>query len=142
MERTIQASFVFDAAHRIIGLEPIEEQAIHGHTFFVKVKIKSEKLDNNAIIIDRNYVSKIIDPLIKELDHSCIIYREDPLLEDLNNLAKKFGFEHKIIVIEINPTIEGLTEYLFKRIKPLLPIENKIEVILKASESLVSSYSE
>ena len=40
MERTIQSSFIFEAGHRIIGLEPIEEQAIHGHTFIVKIIIK------------------------------------------------------------------------------------------------------
>ena len=71
-----------------------------------------------------------------------MLFNKDPLVNDLKEIAKKFKFEHKIIVIDINPTIEGLTDYLFRRIKILLPFKNKIEVRLRASESLESSYSE
>lgn len=139
--RSIETSFIFDAGHRILNLQPIEEQAIHGHTFNVKLIIKSEKLDKNAIIVDRNYLSSALHPLIKELDHSFILFEKDPIVNDIKNLAGKFGFQHKIIIIPINPTIEGITEYIFNRIKTLLPSQ-KIEVKIHASESLESSYSE
>ncbi len=142
MERTIESSFTFDAGHRIVGIEPIEEQAIHGHTFNFKVIIKSKLLNKNGIIFDRNELLKIIQPFIKELDHSCLLFDKYPLVNDLKELAKKYKFEHKIISLDVNPTIEGLIDYLFRRIKKLLPIENKIEIRLKTSESLESSYLE
>lgn len=142
MKRTIECSFLFDIAHRITGLDVEREKALHGHGLTLIVIIEADKLDEYNMIIDRNEIIKKLNPLIEKLDHSCILWKKDSLADDIIAISKKHGFETKIILINNNPTVEGLSDYLFKEVKERLQIKNKIKIVLKVSESLQVSRSE
>jgi 6-pyruvoyl-tetrahydropterin synthase len=125
--------------HRIVGLKHKKEDTLHGHS--VEFEVMLELLTNK--IFDTNELKRRIKPLIDKLDHSFLIWENDPLKKQIISLAKNGDFGEKIIIVKENPTIEYLAKFLYENIQKRLPLKNdyKLKIVVKIA-TLKSVYYE
>jgi len=71
-------NYHFYAAHRNETLDD-KCKNIHGHTYYVDVKLRFQTPKNNEITMLFSDVDKLIDPIIKGFDHGMLINVFDPL---------------------------------------------------------------
>lgn len=96
----IAKSFSFDAAHYLPRVpEDHKCRRLHGHTYEVEIGLEGALDPDFGWVVDYGEVSRVVDPVIRELDHRC-----------LNELP---GLD--------NPTAEILAAWLFARLRPELP---------------------
>ena len=145
MAVTIEKTFRFDAGHRCLGFEAGKEAALHGHTWGLRVVVEATAaLDEYKTIFDTNELSMIMKPIIKKLDHSFLLWDQDPICERMAEMCKFANISECLYLVPFNPTVEGLAEYLFFKIRESLPSMNAIvsRVDLDATATLRASYSE
>jgi 6-pyruvoyl-tetrahydropterin synthase len=84
----------------------------------------------------------VVKPLIDQLDHAFIVWSEDPLAAGLVAMSEAESFRDKLIVVDFNPTLEGLAQYLFEKIQADLPLKRAFlrRVDLDATQTLRASY--
>ena len=103
----IQKDFFFDAAHSLPNVNPNHKcRATHGHSFKVIISVEGEIDERYGWVMDFGELSKIVQPVINELDHKY-----------LNEIK---GLE--------NPTSENIALFFWTRLKPLLPLLKCIEI--------------
>ena len=99
--------FTFDSAHFLPNVpEGHKCKEIHGHTYTMTVYVEGDIKNNFDWVMDFADLKGVIDPIVKSIDHKL-----------LNNIA---GLE--------NPTCEIIAIWLWNKIKPEIPILNKIEL--------------
>lgn len=104
----IYKEFVFDSAHSLPFVpEGHKCKNLHGHTFFLKIFVKGPIDTRIGWVIDFADIKKVCKPIIDTLDHKY-----------LNEIE---GLE--------NPTSEVLAIWLWRKIKPQLPLLSKIEIM-------------
>jgi len=101
------AEFSFEAAHRLPNVAPDHKCArLHGHSFNVRVTVTGPVDPKLGWVIDFADVKRAFAPLHDVLDH--------------HYLNEVEGLE--------NPTSEVLAMWLWKRLKPNLPMLSAVEV--------------
>ena len=96
----ITKSFTFDAAHWLPEVpEDHKCRRLHGHTYEVIVGLEGAIDPRLGWVVDYGEVSRVVDPVVRELDHRC--------LNELDGLS--------------NPTAELLAAWLYARLQPGLP---------------------
>jgi len=101
------ADFTFEAAHRLPNVPPDHKCArLHGHSFNVRVTVTGPVDPKLGWVIDFADVKGAFAPLHAVLDH--------------HYLNEVEGLE--------NPTSEVLAMWLWKRLKPNLPMLSAVEV--------------
>jgi 6-pyruvoyltetrahydropterin/6-carboxytetrahydropterin synthase len=96
----ITKSFTFDAAHWLPAVPDDHKcRRLHGHTYRLVVALEGDLDPNLGWVVDYGDVSRVVDPVVRELDHHC-----------LNDIP---GLE--------NPTAEILAAWLYRRLLPDLP---------------------
>ncbi len=96
----ITKSFTFDAAHWLPAVPDGHKcRRLHGHTYLLIVALEGELDPELGWVVDYGEVSRVVDPVVRELDHHC-----------LNDIP---GLE--------NPTAEILAAWLCRRLLPDLP---------------------
>jgi len=66
----ISKTYAFEAAHSLPFLpESHKCHHLHGHSYKVTIKLKSEMLNSNHMVTDFGDLDAYMDPIIKELDH-------------------------------------------------------------------------
>ena len=99
--------FTFDSAHFLPNVPPGHKcKEIHGHTYRLVVYIEGELDPNVGWVMDFAELKRVIDPIVKEIDHKL-----------LNNIS---GLE--------NPTCERIAVWIWDHIKPQIPLLSKIEL--------------
>ena len=99
--------YTFDAAHYLPNVSDDHKcKRMHGHTYHLTVFIEGDIDPNFGWIIDFNDIKAVLNPIIDRLDHHT--------LNDIEGLE--------------NPTCEILAQWLYKTIKPKLPLLQSIEV--------------
>ncbi|MFJ9752907.1 6-pyruvoyl trahydropterin synthase family protein [Streptomyces chartreusis] len=117
MVTTIEKTFRFDAGHRALGFNYKKEETIHGHTWRLTVTVMAtHDLGDNKTIFDTNDLAVVVKPIIDQVDHSFIIWTQDPLYPGLRELCSSADIDDKIMPVDFNPTLEGLAEYFYKAI--------------------------
>lgn len=112
----------FSAAHRINGYQG-QCGKLHGHTWKVRVQVKTKTIDEIGISIDFKEVRKLTDSILENLDHQLI------------NEVPPFDCE--------NPTAENLAKYIYEQIAQKLPECIEIdEVTVWESDNYAVIYSE
>lgn len=86
----------FAAAHRIVGY-PGDCANIHGHTWKVVLTIGSDRLNEQAMVVDFRYAKKVLDTVLDRYDHTYL------------NEAPPFD--------RTNPTAENIAHFLFQELK-------------------------
>ena len=106
----IEKKYHFYAAHRNEYLEG-KCQNLHGHTYYVHVRLKFTQTDESGVTMLFESIDDIIDPIIAGLDHCMLIHEKDEALLEAANLlhSKRVVFPH--------PTsAENLAKYLYNNI--------------------------
>jgi 6-pyruvoyltetrahydropterin/6-carboxytetrahydropterin synthase len=107
MKVKLTKSFDFEAAHDLPTFpEGHRCRRLHGHSFRFDVVVEGEVDEAKGYLIDYGEIKKVVDPIVRKLDHYY-----------LNQIP---GLE--------NSTSEILSRWLWKGIKPQLPLLSKIIV--------------
>ena len=102
---------------------------IHGHSYKMLVEFDGE-LGKNGMIIDYYDVEKIINPIIKKLDHAFIVNKDDnTVLEFLKKI------DSKKVVVDFKSTAENICLYLLNEIKKTGLPENVNEIKVRVYET-------
>lgn len=115
----IEKKYYFYAAHRN---KSAGEKCgkIHGHTYDVVCQFKFDKIDNGITMLFSD-IDRIAEPIIKQYDHTFLLWKDDPLvtiLEINNEPFTELPFE---------TSAENMSIWLFTEIKnaglPIIRIE-------------------
>jgi 6-pyruvoyltetrahydropterin/6-carboxytetrahydropterin synthase len=115
----IEKKYHFYAAHRN---KSAGEKCgrIHGHTYEVKCHFKFDKIENGITMLFSD-IDKIAEPIIKQYDHTFLLWENDPLcivLEINNEPFTQLPFE---------TSAENMSVWIFTEIKnaglPIFKIE-------------------
>jgi len=107
MKVRLSKTFHFEAAHDLPTFPDGHKcRRLHGHSFRVKVVVEGEVEEKKGYLIDYGDIKLAADPIIKQLDHYY--------------LNKIDGLE--------NPTSENLARWIWKRLKPSLPLLSSVFV--------------
>lgn len=103
MKAIVVKEFSFDSAHYLPGYNgPC--QFLHGHHYVLQVGYNGEVNLKTGMVVDFKDIKREVDPLIDELDHSCL------------NECKLVDFPKQL------PTAENMVEWFVHR----LEISNKL----------------
>ena len=97
----------FSAAHQVKGY-PGDCASIHGHTYRVKIILRTDKLDNIGMAIDFRKVKKILDQILAGLDH-----------KNLNDID---------YFKEYNATAEYVAKYIFHEMKKKIDTARSVTI--------------
>jgi len=125
--RTVEKTFKFDAAHRLVGFDGKRIvtykdncRNLHGHTYTVKIKIKlklGHVLDHYGMVYDYNKMKMIKNWIDKNLDHATLVSSYDkPLLKFLRNQKGR----DKHYILETPATAENIAALIFKKAQEVL----------------------
>ena len=107
MHVRLAKTFTFEAAHHLPSFPDGHKcRRMHGHSFRVDVIVDGDLPAGQHHLIDYGDMTAAIEPVRAQLDHYC-----------LNDIAE----------LE-NPTSERLAEWIWKRLKPALPMLSQIDV--------------
>jgi 6-pyruvoyltetrahydropterin/6-carboxytetrahydropterin synthase len=97
----------FEAAHFLPNLpEDHKCRRMHGHSFKIRISINGPIEKHSGWVMDFADIKKVFDPILNQLDHSC--------LNDIDGLE--------------NPSSENLAVWIWNNLKPKLPLLSGIEV--------------
>ncbi len=103
----IYKEFTFEAAHLLPNVPAGHKcRRLHGHSFSLTVHVTGPVGEQSGWVIDFADISTVVNPLIAKLDHYYL--NEIPGLE--------------------NPTSENVAKWIWRQLKPALPILSKIVV--------------
>lgn len=107
MKVELRKTFQFEAAHRL-PLLPADHKChrLHGHSFKVEVVVAGECDPRLGWLMDYAEISTAFQPFWQQLDHNYL--NEIPGLE--------------------NPTSENVADWIWRRLKPKLPLLREIVV--------------
>lgn len=100
-------AFTLESAHRLPNVPPGHKCArVHGHSFRVEIHVSGPVDDRLGWVMDFADVKTAFDPLFQRLDHR--------YLNDVPGLE--------------NPTSENLARWIWRELKPLLPLLSRVVV--------------
>ena len=103
----LRKTFQFEAAHLLPRLPRMHKcRRLHGHSFEVEIVIAGDLDEHLGWVMDYADISKVFKPIWEKLDHRY-----------LNEVA---GLE--------NPTSENIAIWIWKRLKPALPLLTEVIV--------------
>ena len=143
MSRTIEKTFRFDAGHRSLGFNYKKEETIHGHTWELKLIIESDdELDGMKTLFDTNELAVVVKPIIDDLDHSFIIWSDDPIFDEFLRVCELADVADKVYTVDFNPTIEGIVQHIYERINEKLKLNSCVltRAELRCASTLNASY--
>ena len=99
--------FTIEAAHRLPNVPPGHKCArLHGHSFRIELQVSGEPGAESGWIMDFADLKAAFRPLYEQLDHR--------YLNDVDGLD--------------NPTSERLAQWIWARLKPVLPLLSAVVV--------------
>ena len=107
MKMELRKSFQFEAAHLLPHLPKTHKcRRLHGHSFQVEVAVNGELDPKLGWVMDYAEISSAFKPIWEKLDHY--------YLNEISGLA--------------NPTSENVAAWIWKKLKPKLPLLTEIIV--------------
>jgi len=105
---TIRKKFKFEASHVLDEAFSKDCLNIHGHSYYLEIIISTKELNSDGMVVDFGELKKHVEPLIKKLDHACII-------SNTNSKMKRVLREnnYKNYVMEGNPTAENMCKMIY-----------------------------
>lgn len=105
----------FSAGHRVAGHEN-KCAHLHGHNYRVHFTLAATELDTVGRVLDFSVIkSKLCMWLEESWDHKMILWKEDPIIDDLRGIVPQ-----DIVIVPFNPTAENMAKYLVLTIGPKL----------------------
>ena len=130
--------FEFEAAHSLPHLPETHKcHRLHGHSYKVRVTCGGEIDKELGWVIDYGDISKVVDTIIKAIDHTNLdvlfSVPERPLKLD-DGITMRVETTHKT-----KPsTAENLAIWFYQQLKPSLP--SVVEIVIKETASTGVSY--
>ncbi len=91
---------------------------IHGHSYKMIVEIEGDVLES-GMVMDYYDLKKIVNPIVEELDHAFMVYKEDKqiikFLEEMNS---------KKIIVDFQSTVENICTFFLTKIKGAITRKN------------------
>ncbi|RSS79462.1 6-carboxytetrahydropterin synthase [Streptomyces sp. WAC06614] len=144
MTITIEKIFRFDAGHRALGFNYHKEEAIHGHTWTLRIVLATDKeLGSGKTIMDTNDLALAVKPIIARVDHSFIIWDADPIYAAMRALCEEADILDQLTTVDFNPTLEGMAEYFYRQCNEALSLTDCriARVELEATATLRATYT-
>lgn len=102
----------FSAAHRLIKGYVGKCNHLHGHNYTLKMRLASDELADDDLVIDFSVVRKICDQWVQStIDHCTLVYRDD---RELLNFLK--AQQQKHFILAGNTTVECLAKVIFEHL--------------------------
>ncbi len=84
---------------------------IHGHSYKMIVELEGDMLEN-GMVMDYYDLKKIIKPIIENLDHAFMVYKEDSeIIEFLEKMKSKK------VIVNFQSTVENICKYILREIQ-------------------------
>ena len=129
----IRKLFKFENAHIVRNCTSRRcSRSIHGHSYKVEVKLKSDFLDNGQMVYDFGLMKLYIKDLIDSFDHAITLWSKDN--KEYIEFARKFS--ERWVELPVNPSAEQFSRVFFLMIERVL---NLME--FKNNEKNVEVYS-
>jgi 6-pyruvoyltetrahydropterin/6-carboxytetrahydropterin synthase len=109
MTTRIAKEFHWEMAHRL----PYHTggcQNVHGHSYRLWVEVEGEP-DAQGMVMDYLDLKAVVEPLVKQLDHSFLCDRSDEMMMQFFH-----GNSLKVNYVDFPTTAENLASYLLKEI--------------------------
>jgi len=106
----IAKEFTWEMGHRLpfhVG----KCKNLHGHSYKCMVELTGDP-DKNGMVMDYYDLKKIIEPILDELDHAFMVYKND--IEMIEALEK---LNSRKVVVDFETTAENICVYLLNKIK-------------------------
>lgn len=138
----ITKQFFFEAAHALYGYDG-KCKNIHGHSYNLAVTVIGTPISDtnhikNGMIIDFGDLKVIVKKEIVDVfDHATLFNKNTPHISLANELIQR---DHKVILVDYQPTSEMMLIDFAERIKNKLPADIKLHS-LKLHET-GTSYAE
>jgi 6-pyruvoyltetrahydropterin/6-carboxytetrahydropterin synthase len=119
----ITKQFTFETGHALYGHDG-KCKNIHGHSYKLSVTIFGKPLGDSksskfGMIMDFSDLKKIVkEEIVNPLDHATIFNKNTPHLQLANSLK---SIDHKVVLVDYQPTSEMLVIDFAKKIKKRLP---------------------
>ena len=98
----------FCYGHRLLNYEG-KCRHLHGHNADVVITLESEVLDDRGMLVDFTDIKAVVKGwLDKELDHTLLLCRDDPVLPMLEQAGER------VFVMDSNPTAENIARLIFE----------------------------
>ena len=115
----IRKLFKFENAHIVRNCTSRRcSRSIHGHSYKVEVKLKSNFLDNGQMVYDFGLMKLYIKDLIDSFDHAITLWRSDN--PEYIEFAKKFS--ERWVELPVNPSAEQFSRVFFLMIDKILEL--------------------
>ncbi len=106
----IAKEFKWEMGHRL-PFNKNKCKNLHGHTYKMRLELEGE-IQEDGMVIDYYDVTTALAPLIEELDHSVMVWKEDTeLLEALQKLGTKIN------VVPFQSTAENICLFFLDKVK-------------------------
>jgi 6-pyruvoyltetrahydropterin/6-carboxytetrahydropterin synthase len=114
--------YKFYAAHRNPMLSD-KCKNLHGHRYGIEITLAFKELKDSGESLLFSSIDELMDPLIKKLDHSLLIWDKDPLLKYLEAYEKDTGDSLKIQLFPYQTSAENIAKFIYDSAQSLgLPI--------------------
>jgi len=112
----ISKEFTFAMAHRL-SCHKGACKNIHGHNYRIIVGVKSEKLNDEGMVIDFSDLKIIVGSFLDTMDHALMLNEVD---EELTKKIKEVFPTFKVIKVPFEPTAENMAREIFEHVSQSL----------------------
>ncbi|MGB5306213.1 MAG: 6-carboxytetrahydropterin synthase [Gammaproteobacteria bacterium] len=103
----VTRSVPFCYGHRLLNYDG-KCKHLHGHNADAVITLESDTLDERGMLVDFGDIKALVkDWLDRELDHTLLLHRDDPLLPALREAGERF------YLMDDNPTAENIARLIF-----------------------------
>jgi 6-pyruvoyltetrahydropterin/6-carboxytetrahydropterin synthase len=86
---------------------------IHGHSYKMLIELEGE-VQSTGMVMDYYDLKKLVKPLVENLDHAFLVYKEDKeIIEFLDKMKSKK------VVVDFQSTVENICKYLLREISKI-----------------------
>jgi len=130
----IAKEFTWEMGHRL-SFHSGKCKNLHGHSYKCWIELSGDP-NSNGMVLDYYDLKKIVEPILDDLDHSFMVYKNDKeLIDILNKLNSRF------VVVDFETTAENICIYLLEKVKSSKLPENINSIKMRVLET-ENSYAE
>lgn len=119
----------FDASHLLVGHSG-KCRNMHGHTWKIKIIVAGNELDEIGMLVDFSILKKKLKNVLKEFDHSVILWDCD---ENNERITHHIKMEDKLVLLKYNPTAEYLSKYIYEKIGSIEGTPKIVKILVQES---------
>ena len=143
MKYSIESKFTFEYGHILKNAYTTAcSENLHGHSGKLFIKITTERIGKNGMVIDFKELKDNLKKYIDTIDHTFFVAYDDERLNSITAASKSVFIIKGLDEFDNNPTAECIAAGIYKSIKSHLPLslgiineDFKLEVRLYETEN-------